>query len=138
FLLALNGPFNNFLMGDPIGKTPRGPASGTPLVNGGGQTGSTLVTDGWAPSITGILKAGDYIQIVQRLHKVLTDTNSDGSGNATLDIWPSLRDAGPADNTTIITTNTVGLFRLADNNYTVWSSDADKILEMGFSAVEDI
>lgn len=137
FLLSLNGPHGNFLLGDPTGKTPRGQATGTPVVNGSGQTGQVLNSSGWAVSITGILKAGDYIQIGTRLYKVLADANSDGSGLATLDIWPAIRES-PANGATIITTNTKGVFRLANNTYSLWDVAEEKIYSVAFSAVEDI
>lgn len=136
FLLKLNGPEGTFLLGDPAAKTPRGTAGGSPLINGGGQTGNTLITDGWTAGQT-VLKRGDYIQIGQRLYKVLDDVTSDGSGNATFDIWPRLREA-TTNNATIITTSCVGLFRLTDNNYKIHSANADKIFSISFSAEEAI
>jgi len=115
FFLKLNGSYGTFLMGDPLGATARGVATGTPVINGASQTGGSLVTDGWTPGTTGILKAGDYIQLgsgaTSRLHKVLDDVDSDGSGNATLQIWPDLRES-PSDNATITVTNPKGVFRL--------------------------
>lgn len=136
FLLKLNGPEGTFLLGDPAAKTPRGTAAGTPLVNGAGQTGNTLITDGWGTSQV-VLKQGDYIQIGQRLYKALGDVTSDGSGNATFDIWPRLRGA-TTDNASIITSNCVGLFRLADNNYQIHSANEAKIFSLSFSAMEAI
>lgn len=115
FLLSLRGHYGTFTMGDPMGATPQGSASttpGTPLVNGASQTGATLTIDGCPASATGYLKAGDYIQLgygtSTRLHKVVADVDTDASGGATLDIWPSIRTA-PADNATVIVSNTVGL-----------------------------
>lgn len=137
FLLKLNGPYGTFLMGDPAGKTPRGIASGTPLVKGANQIGQSLETDGWSASVTGILKAGDYIQIGNRLYKNLNDVNSDGSGNATLDIYPRLREI-PADNAPITTTNTKGTFRLSSNDLAVCNIDTDKTYDVSFTAVEDV
>ena len=78
FLLKLNGPAGTFLLGDPAAKSPRGVATGSPKVNGASQTGKSLNTKGWTVSVTGILKAGDYVQIGQRLYKNLNDVNSDG------------------------------------------------------------
>ena len=40
-----------------------GAYSGTPVVNGAGQTGSTLVTNGWGTGITGLLTVGDVFTI---------------------------------------------------------------------------
>lgn len=121
FLLSLKGQVGTFLMGDPNCKTARGSASttpGTPLVNGGGQTGDTLVVDGLPANATGYLLPGDYIQLgagaAARLHKVLTQVNTDSLGNATLDIWPNLR-VSPADNAGMIVVNTKGRFRLKEN-----------------------
>lgn len=129
FLLSLNtvqyvsgvGYYGTFLLGDPNGADAQGSAStlpGTPLVNGGSQTGNTLVIDGCPASKTGYLKAGDYIQLgsgsSSRLYKVLTDTNTNGSGQATLDIWPALR-TSPSDNDSVVVSNAKGLFRLSSN-----------------------
>lgn len=140
FLLKLNGPQGNFLMGDPLGYVARGIATGSPVVNGANQTGQELITDGWTINKTGILKAGDYIQISYRLYKVLQDVDSDGSGNATLDIWPTLRES-PADNAVITTSNTKGLFRLSSTRFPVASLAGHQlapVYSMSFTAVEDI
>lgn len=138
FLLKLNGPYGTFLMGDPNGATARGVATGTPLVNGAGQTGNELVTDGWTTSTTGILKAGDYIQLgtgaTSRLYKVLDDVNSDGSGNATLTLWPDLRSA-PADNAAITVSNTKTTFRL-NSAQTSWDINEATIYGLTFGARE--
>lgn len=138
FLLKLNGPFGTFLLGDPNGGTPRGIATGTPVVNGGSQTGYELITDGWTVSQTGILKAGDYIQLgsaaTARLYKVLDDVNSDASGNATLDLWPDLRSA-PSDNATITVSNAKTNFRLASAQ-TSWDIDEATIYGLTFGARE--
>lgn len=120
FLLKLNGREGTFLAGDPSGLTPQGVATGTPLVNGAGQTGNDLITDGWTISTTDIMKAGDYIQLgtgaTASLHKVLEDVNSDGSGNATLSVWPKITSVtSPANNAAIVVSNCVGVWRLAQN-----------------------
>lgn len=138
FLLKLNGPFGTFLLGDPNGATARGVATGTPLVNGGSQTGNELVTDGWTTSTTGILKAGDYIQLgsgaTSRLYKVLDDVNSDGSGNATLTLWPDLRSA-PSDNAAITVVNPKGVFRMTSTQ-TSWDINEATIYGLTFGARE--
>lgn len=118
FLMKLNGAYGTFLLGDPAANTARGVATGSPVVNGASQTGYTLITDGWTGDTTGILKAGDYIQLGSgsdsRLYKVLDDVNSDASGNATFDIWPNLR-SSPADNAVITVSNCKSVFRLSTN-----------------------
>lgn len=138
FLLKLGGSYGTFLLGDPNGATARGVATGTPLVNGASQTGNELVTDGWTNSTTGILKAGDYIQLGSgssaQLYKVLDDVNSDGSGNATLTIYPDLRSA-PSDNATITVSNAKGVFRLVGGQQ-AWDINEASIYGMTFAARE--
>ena len=138
FLVKLNGRFGTFTFGDPLNTAPRGVGTGTPLVNGAGQTGTDLVTDGWTPDTTGILKAGDWIQLgtgsSSRLHKVLDDVNSDGSGNATLTLFPDLR-TSPADNAAITVSSPKGLWRLAANEVD-YSIDEASIYGMTFACVE--
>ena len=115
FILACRGQLNGFLLGDPKANLPKGKASGTPLVNGANQTGYSLASHGWTANKFGILLPGDYLQIGYRLYRVTASVNSDGSGNATIPLWPNLRDL-PADGTAIVTRNCKGLFRLAANS----------------------
>lgn len=80
--------------------------TGTPLVNGVGQSGASLVTDGWTVSTTGILNQGDLITIANvyganpvppnnqvgtgqaslAVFRVTASVNSDSGGNATIPI----------------------------------------------------
>jgi hypothetical protein len=140
WLLSLRGQLGTFLMGDPMGATATGVATGTPLVNGASQTGGSLVIDGATISTTSWLKAGDYIQLgsgsSSRLHKVLADANSDGSGNITLDIWPHIRVA-PADNAAVTVSNAKGLFRLSSNEQ-AFSINESAIYGMTFGAMEAV
>jgi hypothetical protein len=98
-----------------------GARGGTPLVNGASQSGATLVTDAWTAAAANRVKKGDVFTIagvyaVNPITKLSTgrlqqfvvtaDTSSDGSGNATLPISPSITtsgtlqtvDSAPADN----------------------------------------
>ena len=138
FLMKLNGAYGTFLLGDPNGATARGVATGSPVVNGASQTGYELVTDGWTADTTGILKAGDYIQLGtgsdSRLYKVLDDVDSDGSGNATLDLWPNLR-SSPDDDATITVSNCQSLFRLTTNVTDININQAS-LYGLTFGAVE--
>lgn len=137
FLLKLNGPFGTFMLGDPTCATPRGVASGTPLIKGAGQQGQILITDGWTINTTNVLKAGDYIQISNELYKVLNDASSNGSGEATLDIFPILRQSY-ADNLGITTSSPKGKFRLIQDDVPIYNVNADHTYEIGFTAVEAI
>jgi hypothetical protein len=89
-----------------------GTKAGTPVVNGAGQSGASLVTNGWSNS-SAILTKGDIFTVagVFRVHpesKVATGqlqqfvvtsaVSSDGSGNATIQISPSIVTSGAAQN----------------------------------------
>lgn len=135
FISSLQGKYGTFQIGDPLGRETRGNSIGSPKINGGSQTGYSVITDGWTPSTTGALLKGDKIQIGTRLHMIQTDVDADGSGNATLDIWPRLRES-PADNETIIVENPVGLFRLSSNQIDLWEADSSEAYSVSFAAVE--
>jgi hypothetical protein len=96
----------------------------TPLVNGASQTGSTIITDGWANS-TAVLTDGDVITFagvnnvnpqnrqstgVLKQFVVTAASSSDGSGNLTIPISPALTPSGqfqtctasPANNAAVV------------------------------------
>lgn len=97
FFDALGGRRGTFLLRDPSYQIS---APGTPRVNGAGQTGTTLATDGW-PASTTVLQAGDAFQLgsgaTTRLHRITADAVSNASGQCTLAFVPRLR-VSPADN----------------------------------------
>lgn len=119
FFAKLNGVYGTFLLGpDPEFATPRGSAAtvpGTPVVNGADQSGNTLSIAGLPADATGYLLAGDFIQLGSgastRLHMMMDDADSNGSGEADLLIWPNLRES-PADGAAIVVSNAKGRFRL--------------------------
>lgn len=101
-----------------------GALGGTPLVNGAAQTGASLITDGWTAAAAPRGKKGDTFTVagcfavnpvsgdtLSHLQQITltADVSSDGSGNATLPISPSLIATGasktvsalPADNAAI-------------------------------------
>lgn len=140
FLALLRGRSGSFLLGDSSLPLPQGSVLGAPLVNGASQTGKTLVTDGWTASKTGVLRSGDWISIgsglTQRLYMNLLDVNSDSGGNATLNLYPRLRES-PANNAVITVNGAQGCFRLASNDR---QFDVDNALIYGikFDAEEAI
>jgi hypothetical protein len=130
FLAELRGMANAFQIGDPLKSTPAGTGAGTPTANGAQAAGSqTLAMTGFTG--TGALLPGDYVQIGYRLYMVLEQQDS---ATASVGIWPSLREA-LAGGETIITQNTVGLFRLATNKRG-WSVDVTRLSQMSFKIQE--
>lgn len=78
-----------------------GVGGGTPLVNGAGQTGDTLVIDGAGTNVTNWLRKGDIINWVgdQLIYDVNGDVNTDGGGNASIPIHPPIfTGQSPANN----------------------------------------
>ncbi len=141
WLLSLNGMSGSFVMGDPLGCTPRGSAgttAGTPVVNGADQTGSSLSIDGLPTSVTGYLKAGDYIQLgagsTASLYKVVTDVDTNSSGEATLDLWPNIVTA-PSDNAVVIVTSATGRWRL-NSGQQDWSINSASVYGITFACVQ--
>ena len=110
WLMSLQGQTNIFQLGDPTHTSPFGTGAGSPVVNGGGQTGFTLSTRGFTGG-GNVLQSGDWIQIGYRLYRVTA--NATGSG-PTLAIWPQIRES-PADGTAIAVTNTQGIWRLKES-----------------------
>jgi hypothetical protein len=136
-LMQMQGMSNAFQLGDPTKAMPAGTPLGTPTADGSVAMvagGITLYTKGWTASTTNLLLPGDYLQIGYRLHRVLDAVNSDSSGKAAINIWPSLREV-PVDGQSVITTNPVGLFRLAKNQNT-WSADFTHLTHMSFPFTE--
>ena len=143
WLLRMRGQYGTFLLGDPANATPRGSAAstpGTPVVNGASQTGDNLNIDGLPISVTGYLKAGDYIQLgsgaTATLHKVLQDVDTSGTGTATLNLFPGVRTA-PSDGAVVVVSDAKGVFRL-NTNETSWDINEATIYGISFGAVEAI
>ena len=115
FLLSLRGKAGTFRLADPYRSLPLGSNLGTPLVRVATVAGDEAVlTKGWTVSQTDALKAGDFIQIGTRLHMVLQDADADASGNATVNVWPPIRQVH-AVNAPVITSNARGIFALDAN-----------------------
>lgn len=134
FLTSLRGLVGTFNGYDPSQRTPRGTATGTPLVDGGSQTGRTLNTKGWSTGVTGIMKAGDYIAFANRFHMVVEDADSDGSGDAALSIEPPLRES-PAGDAAITVTNPTVIMRLTSDQ-AEWDVNTALHYGISFSGIE--
>jgi len=126
---------NTITLTHPQHLTPLG-AGGSGVIKGASQTGSSITTDGWANS-TLVLKAGDIISVGSngsKVYRIITDVTSDGSGNATLNIFPPLI-ASPADNATV---NSAGVLfnTVLKNNVQKHTTDNDNIYTYKISLIE--
>lgn len=90
-----------------------GYASDPVLASAAAKNDETVYTSGWETS-TAVLLTGDYVGIAGRLHMVLSDVTSDGSGLATLRLRPRLRaDVGAGERVTFV--RPLCRMRLTDN-----------------------
>ena len=97
FIAKSRGSANDFQV--PVDPVAQSASTATPLVNGAGQQGRTLNTDGW-PLSTTVLQAGQYVTINNQLLQLTENVTSNGSGVAVLTFEPPVR-VSPADNATI-------------------------------------
>lgn len=92
FLLKLQRGDDSVLM--PYwGHAQRGAFGGSPVVNGAGQTGSTVAINGASSTITNWVRAGDWLTFGtthQQAYMVTDDANSDGGGAVSVNIIPPL------------------------------------------------
>lgn len=118
FLAALRGAEGSFLAFDPDRKTPstkNGSFPGSGTVNGGGQSGRMLNTDGW-PANALILRAGDLIQVGDQLLEIASDATTDNSGLVALAFEPALR-SSPPDGESVVTDQPVMRARMKNSSF---------------------
>lgn len=97
FVVQARGQVNDFQV--PVDPTAQSAVVATPLINGAGQTGRSLASDGWPVSST-VLQAGQFITINNQLLQLTANVVSNASGQATLSFEPPIR-VSPADNAAI-------------------------------------
>jgi len=97
FVVQARGQVNDFQV--PVDPTAQSAVVATPLINGAGQTGRSLASDGWPVSST-VLQAGQFLTINNQLLQLTANVVSNASGQATLSFEPPIR-VSPADNAAI-------------------------------------
>lgn len=92
FALEQQGTFGTFQYVPPDLATPRGAFGGTPVVDGAGQTGTTLNVRGASISITNWGRKGDPFLIAgnNKVYRLTQNANTDGTGDVTLTFQPEL------------------------------------------------
>lgn len=141
WLLSLNGREKTVLAPLQYPNEMKGSAMNytAPEVDGANQTGNSLNIKNAPTSITNYLRAGDYFQLGAtgsdaRLYMSLEDVNTNGSGQATVTIWPDLYQS-PANSATITVASPVGLFRLVENSHEFLRDPSDTRKGLRFSLV---
>lgn len=133
----------------PVFDNPKnGAYGGTPLVDGGSQTGTSINIKGASFSVADWIKRGDYFSIdVNGEHelKIATaDASSSGGGLVTVSFQPTLR-ASPLDSAAIyvedgVLTRPQGVFFFSEavNGWSSRPGSTDKVSNSTLSFVEDI
>jgi len=135
FIAKLDGQTHRIRISD-YGYVRRGTASsGSLVVKGSGQSGSTLLADGASLSTTSYLAAGDYISFNDELHMVTAYVNSDASGNLSIPIAPPIRKS-PSDNAPIQHLAPYGVFMMT--NTPKWNTQAPYFSSITIEAIEDV
>jgi hypothetical protein len=99
-----------------VGMHTNGAYSGTPLVNGANQTGSSLITDGWGNNISDLLNVGDIFTVagvyavnpqsrqstgaLQQFVVTAQASSGASTGPATISIAPAITPSGQFQNVT--------------------------------------
>lgn len=137
FFAQLDGPVGTFELPHPLYT---GPLNGSVVANGqvdgGGQSGFEVATKGWPVSQAPLFTAGhDFVQIGTRVHEITQTVNSNGLGEATLDIWPPII-APPPDLDAVNPLTPKHLLRL-EAPVNAWPSDPQNWLFDTLRARED-
>lgn len=130
FLMKLRGVQNSFRL-KAVEKSQI--AGVTVLVKGAGQTGFSLVTDGWGAA--GLkLKAGQMITVGDQLIMLGADVIADGTGTATLTLESYMR-ASPADNAPVEVANPTAIMALGET-VQGWNVDPGRLYGFSFACEE--
>lgn len=136
FIAKMDGQVHRMRLED-YGYVRRGSATSPQnvLVNGAGQTGTTLILDGATPNVTDFFKAGDYLSFNNELHMITADADSDGSGDISVFISPPIRKA-TNDDDEVRVFNPLGIFMMT--NTPRWNTESTYISSITIEAIEDV
>lgn len=99
------------------GLTPNGLGTANVMVVGAGQTGNSVLTDGWPISTVNCVVAGDVISIGGEVavYEVVQSADSNGTGEVTILVNPNLR-SSPANNALVRTTDVKFVVTILDRS----------------------
>lgn len=139
WLARLNGQQHRFTLHNHA-ENNRGILSGTPLVAGASQTGTSLNIDGCSiasplVAVTNWIRAGDFFSVNGELKLCVADANSDATSAATISFVPRLR-AAPANNAPLTIASGLGTFLLGGSSS--WTNKPGGFSDFTITAIEDI
>jgi len=133
---SLCGQAGTFMMGDPLAKTPMGTATGALVDATTAARSTTLAGKGMSAGAT--LLWGDQFQVGLHLYQIgkREGITADGSGDATLEFEPPLREAAGEDNEVIMLAPK-GIWRLAAGDLGV-SIKPNQQFDITIPCMEDV
>lgn len=136
FIAKMDGQTHRMRLED-YGRVRNGAATSpqSVLVDGAGQTGSSVNLDGATANVTNFLKAGDYISFNNELHMVTENVSSDASGDLAVSIAPPIRKPTD-DNDSVQIFSPFGVFIMI--NTPRWSTESTYISSITIEAIEDV
>lgn len=145
FFAMLRGMHGTFLFGDVTRPEPLGAISSmvspAPVVDGAGAVGNSLAIKGLSNSVADAFVAGDWIQLGSgansRLHMVVQNASTNGSGRTTLTIVPELRES-PLDEAVITWTNCRGVFRFPQNDVSIFQTSGPDHSQFRLQGIEAV
>lgn len=136
FIMSLGGARGRVRI-PPADNERIGTQAGAGVVNGSGQTGTTLSTTGWSANQSLLFEYGDYFEVNGELKVITEQASSDASGNATLAFAPALRDS-PASGANIETADPRVTMYLENDEQARVGVSGPFIYNVTLSMIEDI
>lgn len=133
FLVKLNGQQHRFTAHDPS-HIQRGSLGGSPVVSGGGQTGTSINLSGASGSNPWI-RTGDHFSIDGHLKIATADANQSG-GSVTVTFGPRILVA-PSGGASVTVTDPHGTFMLA-SPATGWNNALNDLGNFTVDCIEDV
>lgn len=118
FQMRLKGPEKTFEFSPSFLGTSDGNPSGSPSVDSITSDNETITTSGWDADLTNALRVGDIIECNGEFKFVAKDIDTDGSGNASIPVWPPFR-SDPSGSDVIFDSPT-GTFSLLNEDSVTW------------------
>jgi len=139
FMAQLRGRAGRFFLHDHGHPLPNGTITGSPIISGASQTGTSVLISGF----TGTLLAGDYIGLpifwtdgsaATELKFVTADVTGTG-GAIAVSIEPAIR-VSPRSGIAVVTNQPTAVMRLVDDKQLSYGRGGSPIYDMSLSAIE--
>lgn len=139
FIAKQRGRLESFQLSLPQFNEPQGAATGAPvLLAGTALDNNTLISTGWTPSVTNILKAGDLVKLADysKVYMVAEDVNSDANGSCAITITGRIIHVSAPG--VVITVHNVQFTVIADDGIQKWKTTAPALSSFSIDLTEKL